>query len=849
MPNTDNQSKFNKVKLLYQKKLLNITIQDGFRKTKNIERHYESELNFFLQQPERTRSQKQIKDEALDFIELYVHQIDTVNIRDKKQTLKKKLSALTSSTQHTNIARAGEKENTKTLELTSRVTVLGNIELPPGTSSLLSKGPNFAISKNSPSALKDKLYKAEIELERHAFGTRWVKEISKTKDVTVPDNDFKLRNPEKAKKQPPALPTHMEEQTLVDMKVQILEEYRKVIRTPPSPSESNINKEERAALKHLKERKDLIVKQSDKDKQFVVCSKDLYIEKVEEMLEDKNTYCKVTKNPLPTMVREIEEICSHLYAKYPKLSEETTPYLPRLPEFYCLFKTHKAQNPPPLRPVTSQIDSPAERLGAVANHILQQALQFVPTHLKDSNQLKERLKTKYQNKINNNYVVATADVKSLYTNVPLKHGVKVVSQFIKKHIKNINMLGLSFEDFVLILTTVTNAGFFRFDDSYYQQIDGLGMGVKAAPPFAIIYVYLTVEKPLLEHDFEYCLVDLPKPFAIVTPESWDRYVDDCLLLLKGGEDDITALFAYVNRLNPHIQFTFEFSKEKIDFLDLTLHLDQETASIEYELFIKPTSLGIFLNYTSSHPKSTILNTATNELCRALKCGSTELYKQNGVVKIKAMLRSNNYPEEVLLQLYNKAITRTSSTTEKPPAKKYYLTLPYINEQHKRKVHQILRNNNYLESTRVCFKNDPNLKETLSRSALRVTPCNKQNDSKCYQCDEYCMKKNITYKLTCNTCQEEYIGETGRFKRKRCWEHFKSVQDRNKTTAMGNHYLTKHHGMTIPAEPFMFEVQDSCKDYPDRQIKQSYFIKHLSPAINTQLSDEADAWIKHTWHLM
>ena len=63
------------------------------------------------------------------------------------------------------------------------------------------------------------------------------------------------------------------------------------------------------------------------------------------------------------------------------------------------------------------------------------------------------------------------------------------------------MLGLSFEEFVLILSTVTYAGYFRFNNSYYKQIDGLDMGVKAAPPFAIIYVYLTVEKPLLENDF------------------------------------------------------------------------------------------------------------------------------------------------------------------------------------------------------------------------------------------------------------------------------------------------------------------------------------------------------------
>ena len=100
------------------------------------------------------------------------------------------------------------------------------------------------------------------------------------------------------------------------------------------------------------------------------------------------------------------------------------------------------------------------------------------------------------------------------------------------------------------------------------------------------------------------------------------------------------LFAYVNTLNPHIQFTFEASHQHIDFLDLTVHIHQDSEELQYELFIKPTSLGIFLNYNSGHPRSTIMNSARNEIVRALRNGSTELYKQRGVSKIKEMLISN-----------------------------------------------------------------------------------------------------------------------------------------------------------------------------------------------------------------
>ena len=37
-------------------------------------------------------------------------------------------------------------------------------------------------------------------------------------------------------------------------------------------------------------------------------------------------------------------------------------------------------------------------------------------------------------------------------------------------------------------------------------------------------------------------------------------------------------------------------------------------------------------------------------------------------------------------------------------------------------------------------------EELTRSSIQQTKCNKQSDSKCYQCDKYCMIKNICYQL-------------------------------------------------------------------------------------------------------
>ena len=142
-------------------------------------------------------------------------------------------------------------------------------------------------------------------------------------------------------------------------------------------------------------------------------------------------------------------------------------------------------------------------------------------------------------------------------------------------------------------------------------------------------------------------------------------IELCIIIGKGTEEDANRLFEYINTLNPNIQFTYEASRRQIDFLDLTIHVQEVSDQPQFELFIKPTSLGIFLNYNSGYPKSTIMNSARNELMRAVRNGSTEEFKQRGINKIKEMLISNDFPPNVIERLLrDKQRTATSAETNK-----------------------------------------------------------------------------------------------------------------------------------------------------------------------------------------
>ena len=78
------------------------------------------------------------------------------------------------------------------------------------------------------------------------------------------------------------------------------------------PRNQNITKEERKALGELKKSKDLLIMGADKGKCTVVQGKEDCEKKVNEMLSDKNTYEKLSKDPTPKYKRKLLDILKRL---------------------------------------------------------------------------------------------------------------------------------------------------------------------------------------------------------------------------------------------------------------------------------------------------------------------------------------------------------------------------------------------------------------------------------------------------------------------------------------------------------------------------------------------------------
>ena len=80
-------------------------------------------------------------------------------------------------------------------------------------------------------------------------------------------------------------------------------------------------------------------------------------------------------------------------------------------------------------------------------------------------------------KIPDNSMLVTMDVRSLYTNIPNKEGIEAVETTLKR--KNIGTTIIS--TFLRLVLTLNN---FVFNSQNYLQIKGCAMGTKCAPSYA-----------------------------------------------------------------------------------------------------------------------------------------------------------------------------------------------------------------------------------------------------------------------------------------------------------------------------------------------------------------------------
>ena len=103
--------------------------------------------------------------------------------------------------------------------------------------------------------------------------------------------------------------------------------------------------------------------------------------------------------------------------------------------------------------------------------------------------------------------------------------------------------------------------------------------------------------------------------------------------------------SWLDTLYPSLKFTFEWSNEGINFLDVTLSM--EDGKLETDRHVKPTNPQLFLHYTSNHPQSVFKAIAYGQAITVRTICSKQEFVNKHMKKLKEKFIERGYPVEMV----------------------------------------------------------------------------------------------------------------------------------------------------------------------------------------------------------
>ena len=406
----------------------------------------------------------------------------------------------------------------------------------------------------------------------------------------------------------------------------------------------------------------------------------------------------------------------------------------------------------------------------------------------------------------------------MYNNMTEEVGVAACKRYLETRISSgMDDDEVSPRSLLKALQICIQNNFFEFNEKIYHQKGGVGTGIKLAPPFACLGVGDFEEKFFSSEN------DLVKMILL-----WKRYIDDVFAILKGEEEDCKNLVDFLNTLMPGvIKFTSKFSKDKIEFLDLQISIEE--GKLETNLYIKPSNLQLYLDYFSNHPQhckvGMVYSLALRIIERCSKQKDADVHFEN----LKEKLKEKNYPEQVINKQFEMAKSKDrKELIYKPRPQKlkddgktrliftYNASNPPIHQWVREAKKLLVRNDKAISlgsSIQITSRQPRNLQRLVTgvRKGGRGTPppdagchrCNRckvacpiltegkcftsTNTGKTYNITKRldCTSDHLIYLVTCAKCRGQYVGKSTTDFKRRHSNH--KVEIRNQRGGLGHHF--------------------------------------------------------------
>uniref|UniRef100_A0A8C5MGY3 Reverse transcriptase domain-containing protein n=1 Tax=Leptobrachium leishanense TaxID=445787 RepID=A0A8C5MGY3_9ANUR len=425
-----------------------------------------------------------------------------------------------------------------------------------------------------------------------------------------------------------------------------------------------MSRQEYKALQDLHENKAIILKSADKGGAIVIMNKVDYIKEVERQLQDRGTYLV---SDFDTVLKRDKEIDLMLKEALEAgvIDVDLHQYLKKeygiLPVFYVLPKVHKSLINPPGRPIVASSDSVLQPISIFLDRILQPLVLKTRSFIWDSKDVLHRLESL---SLDRPVILFTWDVTSLYTSIPNEDGLRAINEALRENA--FSEIQIAF--LLKLVQFVLCNNLFLFGDTVYRQCRGTTMGSNMAPAYANLFM------DAFEKNFVYS-----HPFFARFVHVWWRYIDDVFGIWLGNLEDLETFFKDINGVSEHIKFTMTHSRERIDFLDLTLIIEGERLSSD--LFTKPTDRNSLLHFRSFHPANTLRSLPRSQLLRVVRNVSDPGVRKDRLESMVNKFKTRGYPATLLRgELHRvESFDRMTMISRRTPKHRHKTRIPFVSK--------------------------------------------------------------------------------------------------------------------------------------------------------------------------
>lgn len=565
-------------------------------------------------------------------------------------------------------------------------------------------------------------------------------------------------------------------------------------------------------LNNLKLDKSIVITRLDKGRGVVILDKSDYISKMNDILSDNSKFVQLpnTTDIYKLALKEEDSINRFLLSLHNKKFINKALYYKikstgsSIGVMYGLPKVHKANLP--LRPVLAAYNTPSYCLAKYLVTLLEPFTinQYtVPNSYSFCNFLSSQ-------KPNSNVKMASYDIVSLFTNIPIDQTITLACDlaFEKSNLFH----GFDRVTFFKLLQFASKNTSFIFNNSIYQQIDGVAMGSPLGPTLANLFLCFNESKWLNQCPIYF------KPII------YKRYVDDTFTCFSDSSH-LDQFLNYMNHQHPNIKFTIEPSIDNsLSFLDTKISL--RGTSFSSEVFRKSTFTGLGTNFHSFIFSNYKINSIKTLIHRAFHLSSSYLLFNSEIEFLKAFFVKNCYPVHYFHTVLRNFLNSIHSP--KPPKitalkKTLFCSLPFYGSFSESQYTSLFASLSLIYP-HINFR--PVLKSFTTIGSYFPVKDSLPNS----------VRSCAIYKFTCGGCSATYVGSTRRRTYDRYCEHL-GISNRTGKALISPAFSHIYKHSIDANHPISFDNFKVLSNFPQHLliIGESISILKHSPILNYQSS--------------